>query len=269
MASPARQHRDRVLAAQAANAALPGVAAPPPTSGPAATAYEQMLMQLLEDRQRLKDIQSIEKKIELKRELLPNYRAWIEGVLKQAAETGQAVQDEVVVNILPWLIDVGDYADAIALAAHVLRFRLVLPERFKRTPATLVTEEIAGAILATLNADLGAVTIETAHMLFDLESVVAGHDMPDEVAAKLQKAIGLTLAAAADAATPDDHNVIAGFVPATRTEALARLRRAIALDPRAGVKKNIEALERALKREAATTEPSSNTVPIGAAEKTT
>lgn len=253
MASPARQHRDRVLAAQAANAALPGVAAPPPTSGPAATAYEQMLMQLLEDRQRLKDIQSIEKKIELKRELLPNYRAWIEGVLDQAAATGQAVQDEVVVNIMPWLIDVGDYAAAITLARHILHFRLVLPERFKRTAATLVTEEIADAVLAGL--DSGNPVADASAILFDLEATVAGHDMPDEVAAKLQKAIGRTLAAAADAASPDDANLIAGFVPATRTEALARLRRAIALDPRAGVKKNIEALERALKKDAPTTSP--------------
>lgn len=248
MPSPARQHRDRVLAAQASNAALPGVAAPPPTSGPAATAYEQMLMQLLEDRQRLKDIQSIEKKIELKRELLPNYRAWIEGVLNQAQATGQAVQDEVVVNILPWLIDVGCYADAIALAQHVLRFRLVLPERFKRTPATLVTEEIADAVLIGLGA--GKPVDDAATILEVLEATVAGQDMPDEVAAKLQKAIGLTLAATADAATPDDVNLIAGFVPAARTEALARLRRAIALDPRSGVKKNIEVLERALRKEA-------------------
>lgn len=259
MSSPARQHRERILAAQAANAALPGVAAPPPTSGAAATAYEQMLMQLIEDRQRLKDIQSIERKIELKRELLPNYAAWIEGVLTQAAATGQAVQDEVVVNILPWLIDVGDYAQAITLAAHVLRFRLVLPERFKRTAATLVTEEIADAILAQLGAGEVITPIDTAHMLFTLEETVAGHDMPDEVAAKLQKAIGLSLAAAADTATPDDANAIAGFVPASRAEALARLRRAIALDPRAGVKKAIESLERALKRDAPATEPASTT----------
>jgi hypothetical protein len=253
MMSPARQHRDRVLAAQAANAALPGVAAPPPSSGPAATAYEQMLMQMLEDRQRLKDIQSIEKKIELKRELLPNYRAWIEGVLTQAQATGQAVQDEIVVNILPWLIDVGMYGDAIVLAQHVLRFRLVLPERFKRTPATLVTEEIADAALVALGA--GAPIDDARYILEFLEATVAGHDMPDEVAAKLQKAIGLTLAHAADTASPDDANLIAGFVPATRTEALARLRRAIALDPRAGVKKNIEVLERALKKDATTNPP--------------
>lgn len=245
--SPARQHRDRVLAAQAANAALPGVAAPPPTSGAAATAYEQMLMQLIEDRQRLKAIQSIEKKIELKRELLPNYRAWIEGVLNQARETGQAVQDEVVVNVLPWLIDVGYYADAIALAEHVLHFRLVLPERFARTPATLVTEEIADAVLTALGA--GNPVPEAIVILEFLEGVVHGHDMPDEVAAKLQKAIGLTLAHNADTATPDDANLIAGFVPATRTEAIARLRRALALDPRAGVKRNIEILERALKKD--------------------
>lgn len=245
--SPARQHRDRVLAAQAANAALPGTAAAPPTSGPAATAYEQMLMQLVEDRQRLKDIQSIEKKIELKRELLPAYAAWVAGALARAEETNQAVQDEVVVNILPWLIDVGAWVEALTVAAHVLRFRLVLPERFKRTPATLVTEEIAEAALAAITAG----TEFPIGTLLALEEITGDHDMPDEVRAKLHKAIGLELAHAADSASPDDATLIAGFVPSTRTEALARLHRALALDARAGVKKHIETLERALKRDAA------------------
>lgn len=243
--SPARQHRDRVLAAQAANAALPGTAAAPPTSGPAATAYEQQLMKLVEDRQALKNVQSIEKKVALKRELIPFYVPWISGALEQARETNQAVQDEIVVNILPWLIDVAEYEGALDLAEHVLKFRLVLPERFKRTPATLVTEEIADAALAQLLAG-GAFPRD---ILLRLEHVTAGHDMPDQVAAKLQKAIGLELARSADAATPEDANLIAGFVPATRTEALARLQRALVLDPRAGVKEAIRLLERALKKE--------------------
>ena len=247
--SPARQHRERILAAQAANAALPGIAAAPPTSGAAAMAYEQMLLQLHEDRRRLHDIQSVEKKIALKRDLLPAYAAWVEGALTAGRESGRAVQDEVIVNVLPWLIDVGAYRDAIAVAEHVLRFRLVMPERFKRTPACYVTEEIAEASIAATTAGTGF----SVHALVQLEEITEGHDMPDEVRAKLHKAIGLELARQADAASPDDDTLIAGFVPATRTEALARLNRALALNGKAGVKKNIEALERALKKDAPVT----------------
>ena len=256
--SPARQHRERILAAQATNAALPGIAAPPPTSGAAAMAYEQMLLQLHEDRRRLHDIQSVEKKIALKRDLLPAYAAWVEGALTAGRESGRAVQDEVIVNVLPWLIDVGAYRDAIAVAEHVLRFRLVMPERFKRTPACYVTEEIAEASIAATTAasSSGSTSPGTGFnvpALLQLEEITEGHDMPDEVRAKLHKAIGLELARQADAASPDDDTLIAGFVPASRTEALARLNRALALNGKAGVKKNIEALERALKKDAPVT----------------
>jgi hypothetical protein len=208
-------------------------------------AYEQMLLQLHEDRRRLHDIQSVEKKVALKRELLPAYAAWIEGALTAGRETGRAVQDEVIVNVMPWLIDVGAYEQAIIVAEHVLRFRLVMPERFKRTPACYVTEEIAEAAIAASSAGTGF----SIYVLLRLEEIVEGHDMPDEVRAKLHKAIGLELARQADAASPDDDTLIAGFVPATRTEALARLNRAFALNPKVGVKKQIESLERALKKD--------------------
>lgn len=41
-----------------------------------------MLMQLAEHRRRLKQIQSIERKIEVKRQLLPEYAAYIQGFWK-------------------------------------------------------------------------------------------------------------------------------------------------------------------------------------------
>ena len=51
-----------------------------------ATYYEIQLMQLAEHRRQLKAIQSIERKVELKHKLLPEYDAWIDGTL--AADHG-------------------------------------------------------------------------------------------------------------------------------------------------------------------------------------
>ncbi|MEI6418722.1 MAG: phage terminase small subunit, partial [Sphingomonadales bacterium] len=93
MASPARRHRERLLAATLAAGGSAAIAAPPPSDGPAATAYDQMLMQLAEDRRRLHDIQSIERKIALKAELIGSYDAWVDGALAEAEASGRAVQD--------------------------------------------------------------------------------------------------------------------------------------------------------------------------------
>ncbi|EFS0890575.1 hypothetical protein FJ630_09860 [Shigella flexneri] len=65
--SPARQHRLRVQAEQAAREG---------GSVRHASGYDLMLLQLAEDRRRLKGVQSTVKKAEIKVELLPKYAAW-------------------------------------------------------------------------------------------------------------------------------------------------------------------------------------------------
>jgi hypothetical protein len=246
MSSPARLHRERTLAAAAASNAPSGdVAAPPPSEGPAATAYEQMLMQLAEDRRRLHDIQSIERKIALKVDLAPAYDAWVDGALAEAEASGRAVQDEVVATMMTWAIDIQNWPRALQLGRHVLRFNLALPERFKRDAATLLVEETSEAAIKALSKAGGTFPRE---ILAEIEALTADRDMPDEVRAKLFKALGLALVAAADAATDDDTNQIAGFASACRAEALAAFQRAVELNPAAGVKKNIEALERAIRK---------------------
>lgn len=62
--SPARQHRLRVQAEQAAREG---------GSVRHASGYDLMLLQLAEDRRRLKGVQSTVKKAEIKVELLPKY----------------------------------------------------------------------------------------------------------------------------------------------------------------------------------------------------
>ncbi len=120
--------------------------------------------------------------------------------------------------------------------------------RSKRGAATLLVEEVSEAAIAILSKGGGTFPREILEQIHDL---TADCDMPDEVRAKLFKAIGLALNAAADAASDDDASQIAGFAAACRAEALAAFQRALELNPAAGVKKNIEALERAIRKASA------------------
>ena len=93
--SPARQHRLRIQAEQAAREG---------GSVRHASGYDLMLLQLAEDRRRLKGVQSTVKKAEIKVELLPKYSAWAEGVLA----AGGTQQDDVLMYVMLWRIDAGD-----------------------------------------------------------------------------------------------------------------------------------------------------------------
>lgn len=217
MTSPARRHFERSIAA---TAAVGDPTAPVPAAY--ANGYELMLAQLTEDRRKLKAIQSVERKIALKRDLLPKYQPWVEGRL--AGNAGG--QDDVLMTVMVWHIDTGDFDRALAIAEYALAHGLTLPDQYKRDVATLVAEEIAEQALAAQADDKPFAT----EYLLAADALTAGSDMPDEVRAKLQKALGLNL-------TITD--------PA---RALEHLRRAVALHDRVGVKKDIERLERELKK---------------------
>lgn len=219
--SLARRHFQRATAAAASAAAADGA----PID---ATAYELQLLQLAEDRKRLKLIQSVERKIEVKRELLPQHDAWVAGAL----EAGRGGQDDVLTTMMVWRIDVGDIAGALDIADYVLEHGLAMPDQYSRTPATLVAEQVAEAALAQ-GAEVGFEVLQRA------EALTASHDMPDEVRAKLHKAMGLVLLAEGEDA---DGN------PQRGAEALEQLQRAVQLHERVGVKKEIEKLERQLRK---------------------
>jgi hypothetical protein len=221
MPSPAQQHRDRKLAALATAASADAGAPPVRTS-----AYELMLAKLAEDKRALKAIKSIEKKVELKRQRLPEYVAWIEGRLM--AET--LVQDDVLATVMIWRIDTGDIAGALDIAEPMLAAGLKLPEHYQRDLATAVVEEIADR---AGHADGGNVT---ASDLLRVAALSDGRDMPDEVKSKLHKALGLALREQSPA------------------QALEHLQRALQLNTRSGVKQEIAKLEKQL----ATAAPSAN-----------
>lgn len=214
-----------------------------------ATPYELLRAVLGNCLSELKQIQSIEEKIARKRLMLPNFMPWVDGVLEGAAKaelegaTYAAPSDDILTQVLVWSIDVHDFAKGLELASYALRYNLALPERFKRTAATMIAEEIAEAALKALGQG-EPFELET---LQQADELTAKEDMPDQARAKLKKAIGLELARRADKMTDAAADGPAGGKRAAIVASLAALKRALELNKSAGVKKDIERLERALK----------------------
>lgn len=231
MTNPCRRHFQRTTAALAAAA----VAGPADTME-GANVYELHLAQLLQDKLRLKQVQSNEGKAQLKAELLPTYVPYVEGVLA----AGNGAQDEVLTTVMVWRIDAGDFAGALAIAAYVLTHKMDMPDRFERSTGCLIAEEVAEAALkaqkAGSNFDLAILTAT--------EALTRDQDMPDQARAKLHLALGKALAVQ----FADDAPV--GTDTAPLEQAKQHLARAIDLHTSCGGKKDLERVERLLKKHA-------------------
>lgn len=224
--TPAQKHLQRKHAAAAAAAAPQGAA----TEG---SAYELMQAQLYEHRRALKGIQSIERKIEAKREFLPLYQAWVDGVLA----AGNGAQDVVLATVFVWCVDVGDYERALQLGTYILHHGLTLPDLYSRDPATTLIDEMADAHLR------GRMPLDQAvPLLMRVGELTDGKDVPDQARAKLHKAIGYALMGK----TTSDVDV-AQLPLEVAQLALPHLHRALELFQGVGVKKDIERLERRVK----------------------
>lgn len=209
----------------------------PPALMDGLTTYELMLVKLQQDQLRLKQVQSNRHKAEVKAELLPEYADYVAGVLAG----GKGAQDDVFVTIMLWRFDAGDFTGGLEAAAYVLQHGLKMPERFNRTTGCVVAEEIAEAALRALKAGSD----------FDLEvtlqanELTASHDMPDAARAKLMLAIGrlYALKVKDDASGEDLGNLV---------NAKDYLTKAISLYSACGAKKDLERVDRLLKKHADT-----------------
>lgn len=224
MKTPAQRHFERVSSMQASASAAPG------ESLAGASRYELMLAKLATDRRRLKDIQSIERKVDVKREVLPEYADYVAGAL----EGGRGAQDDVLMTVMVWRIDTGDYAGAMAIVEYALAHRLTMPDQYDRPLATVIAEEFAEA---ALNANKAGESF-SFEMLSQIGELTASHDMHDQVRAKLLKALAYTLMHGAGDPVGKDL--------ARYQHALNLMRKAVTLHDRVGVKKDIAALEKAL-----------------------
>jgi hypothetical protein len=210
--SPFQRHTQYVLAQEAARKG---------GSGSHLKGYDLMLMQLGEDRRRLKGIQSTVKKAEIKVEVLPKYVPWVDGVL--AADGAQ--QDDVLMYVMLWRVDAGDYAGALAIGRHAIRHGWSMPQGFNRNVQTLLAEEMADA---AKNAHVAKTDFDPGLLMLTLD-VIGDLDMPDQSRARLHKSIGWVLRESQPVA------------------ALNHLQQAMQLDERCGVKKDIEQLERKIR----------------------
>ncbi|MBF0375042.1 MAG: terminase [Alphaproteobacteria bacterium] len=173
----------------------------------------------------MKAIKSRKAKIEAKIGFLPEYQAYVDGVLA----AGNGNQDDVIMTIMLWRLDAQQWEGALEIAAHALRHHLVMPSQIARDPATVLVEEMADAALAA--ADAGTpIPAELAEALTTAQDLTADSDMPDEVRAKAMKALGL---AARDAGQ--------------LAQAIELCRAALELDPKSGLKTE---LNRLLKQQA-------------------
>ena len=111
-----------------------------------------------------------------------------------------------------------------------------MPDRFNRTAATILVDEICDPILVQVKADDTTDVTPYLSVLDDVADFTADSDMPDVVRAKLCKARAFALR---------------NGTTEQQTIALALLRQALTLDAGAGVKKEIERLARAVKKAAA------------------
>jgi len=215
MKTPAQRHYQQVTAQLAAASASADGSA----SMAGSSAYELMMAKLHADRRRLKSVQSVERKVDVKRELLPDYVEYVDGVLAG----GRGAQDEVLVTVMTWRIDVGDIAGALAIAGYALQHGLTMPDHFDRSLATVLAEEISDRALEAIKAE----QLFDVQQLLEVAKLTDPIDMHDQVRAKQYKAIGL--------AQQSD--------PAT---ALPYLERAVKLFDRVGVKQDIARLQKQL-----------------------
>lgn len=224
MLTPAQKHFQKVMAERHGKT--------DEQSDTARTAHEQIMHRLRMDQSALKRVQSDQAKAAMKRQLLPHYEGWIEGTLD--GDSGR--QDEVIVTLMVWAIDAGDYALAVRIGRYVVTHGLLMPDRFNRTAATVLVDEICDPILVQVKADDATDVTPYLAVLDEVAGFTSGSDMPDVVRAKLCKARAFALR---NGTTEE------------QTTALELLRQALTLDAGAGVKKEIDRLARVVKKAAA------------------
>ncbi|HGT3426956.1 MULTISPECIES: phage terminase small subunit [Klebsiella] len=224
MLTPAQKHFQKVMAERHGKT--------DEQSDTARTAHEQIMHRLRMDQSALRRVQSNQAKAAMKRQLLPHYEGWIEGTLD--GDSGR--QDEVIVTLMVWAIDAGDYALAARIGRYVVTHGLLMPDRFNRTAATALVDEICDPILVQVKADDATDVTPYLAVLDEVADFTSGSDMPDVVRAKLCKARAFALR---NGTTEE------------QVTALELLRQALTLDAGAGVKKEIDRLARVVKKAAA------------------
>lgn len=139
-----------------------------------------------EDLKALKDVKSIERKVQLKREdLVPKYAGYV------ARLRADNVRHEMLAQYMVWLFDIEDIEAAMDLGFHCLDAGIPLPERFKRDVPTY----LADAVLEWAERQYEAERTAEPYFTNLFEFVRGDHadpwDLPDKLRAKYYRLHGL------------------------------------------------------------------------------
>ncbi|SKA81202.1 Phage small terminase subunit [Thiothrix eikelboomii] len=175
------------------------------------------------DRARLKKIASMQRKAEVKAELLPDYLPYLEGMM--AVGRG----DEVLTQVMIWAFDAEQMDVFDRLARYALDNGIAMPTEFARPLGSWLAESVAKWTLRQIEAPTAspnAVALNPFALWLDEQT--AHMDMHDEVRAKLKRVCG---------------DLLANSHPAA---ALDYFEEAIRLDPHIRIKKRMTALREQL-----------------------
>ena len=215
--SPARRHFEQETARQAAeqNSEI---------DLNQLTAYQRLYKSLQDDKAILKAIFGNEDKAKAKAEMLPNYADWLQGVMAgQHAQVG----DKITPTVLVWFIDCGLLDEAMPLVTFAMQTGMDSADEYQRTMPEIIIEQYAEQI--SNGYDISPDHLQTLIDWATQKNEKGQHlfNMPDQIRAKLLKAAGER------------------FEEANQTaQAIALYEKALNYNPRAGVKKRLDALRK-------------------------
>ena len=190
------------------------------------SAYQRLLKNLHDDKVLLKSVSSIADKVHIKKQALPAYQEWIDGIT--AAGTVQA-DDRIAATVIVWMIDCGLLDEAMPLADVLIHSGLESADEYSRSMPEIIVEQMANQIES--GSEISAESLKTLIEWATAKKEDGLHEinLADVIRAKLLKAAGEKAEAA-------DNN----------ETALTLYRQAVGYNDKAGVKKRIEALEKQL-----------------------
>lgn len=194
----------------------------------ATTPTANIELRLFNHLNQLKDNKSVQDKIELKKQWLPEYYGYIDGCLA----ISPSAQNTSLVTLMIWAVDAGQYELAVRIAEYALLNDMVMPEGHSRGIAEFVTEQCA----SDFNDDVD-LAIENAEVIQRIIDLGVGEQMVDQVRAKIFRSLGDAL----NEAQP--------------VEALNAYKNALRLNSKVGCKKEVTALEKLLNKQSTESSP--------------
>lgn len=219
MLSPAAQHR--IKASVAGKALLTAPVMPSKSNSKSALTLESkhesvFMAQFKAEFYQMGHIKSRARRKDVKRQVLGRHQEWLDSVMQR--QQWQGDETNMFVWLTLWTLDIGEWKRGLDLARFALISGMTSPKEFNRSLAETVCEEIVGGILKAGDCH------PYLNLLEDLAALLKGHDMADQITAKLYKARGLA------------------WMTLEPSKARDMLLKALAFDVEVGVKRHLNTL---------------------------